>query len=134
MSHQNIQATLELKLSQMAPSLPTAYENKSFTPVQGQPYQEVTFLPNDPRDLVMGRKLTELVGFFYVALMYPANAGRGAAQARADLVRQHFKPLQTLVHASGLQVHLHDTAIVRAGTIDGDRWRVTVIVPWRAYI
>lgn len=58
MSIQLIRKALEKRLGALAPALSTAYENSSFTPVNGTPYQRVNLLPATPADLVMGRTLT----------------------------------------------------------------------------
>lgn len=133
MSDLLIQAALEKRLGTMSPAISTAYENISFTPVAGAPYQRTALLTATPEDITMGRKLTKFHGLFQVSLHYPYGAGRGGAQARAEAIRAHFKPPMTLTEGA-VNVNINDTTRIATGFQDGDRWVVPVTIPWHAYI
>lgn len=128
-----VQSALEVKLSALSPSLSTAQENLNFVPTTGTPYQQVHFLPNDVLNSEMSHTVRECQGFLFVALMYPILAGRATAQKRADLLADHFRPPQTLTQG-GQQVLLERFPSVGKAERDGDRWRLLVKIPWRAYI
>lgn len=133
MSDVLIQAALEARLATLSPALSTAYENGTFTPTPGTAYQRVNFLPNTPDDPTMGRKLTQFRGLFQVTVCYPLGAGRGAAQAKAEAIRSHFAPCQTLT-SGAVNVQINDTTRIAAGYPDGDRYCIPVTVPWFAWI
>lgn len=133
MSDALIQAALEKRLQAMAPAISTAFENVTFQPVAGQPFQRVNFMPAEPASESIGCKLVEHSGLFQVSLRYPAGGGRGAAQVRAEAVRSQFKSPMTLTEGA-VNVHINKPARISAGYQDGDRWVVPVTISWHAYI
>jgi hypothetical protein len=132
MSEVAVQSALEQHLTALG-GLDTAWENVSFAPVDGVPFQRVNMLPLTPEDEVMGRGMVKLRGLLQVTLCYPSGSGRGAVQARADALRLHFKPPKTLTQ-NGVQVQVNDTINVGSGFADGARWCVPVTIPWFAYV
>jgi hypothetical protein len=133
MSNVNIRRAIEKKLALLTPALSTAYENLTFTPVANVPYQRVNLLLADPEDLVKGRGLTKLQGIAQITLFYPQGNGTKDAGERAELVKAHFKPLQTLLEGS-TEVQITDTARIATGYPDGDRYVVPISIPWYCYI
>lgn len=127
-----IQAALEKRLATMTPELATAYENEVFTPVTGTPYQKITQLPNNPVDHAISLDVTEDRGIFQVSLMYPIGSGRGAAQARAQAIRDHF-PLALVLTEGTTKVEVSRTVSVGTGYPDGDRYMVPVSIYWKSY-
>lgn len=127
-----IQGALEKRLSALTPKLPTAFENTPFSPVDGQPYQRATLIPNSPIDHGIAFDVKEWRGLFQVSLMYPLGAGRRAAQDRVELLVDHFDPMQTL-SATGLRIELTASPDVGSGFIDDNRWHVPVTVSWSAF-
>ena len=128
-----IQAALEKHLLTLAPAIATAVENKTFTPVTGQPYQRVHHLINKPVDLGLSLDAVESRGLLQVNLMFPLNGGRVPAMQRAEAIAAHFKPPRRL-HENGINVELVESASIAGGVPDGDRWFVPVTVAWRAFI
>lgn len=130
MSVPSICAALEKKLALMA-AMPTAFENVTFTPTPGTPYQRVNHLINAPIDHTLAADLTELRGLMQVTLCYPLGAGRGAAQTRAQAVADHFAPVQYLTEGA-VRVDLIHTPRIASGLVDGDRYCIPVTVAWSA--
>ncbi len=127
-----IQAALEQRLATLSPALATAYENATFTPVTGTPYQRITMLVNRPVDHAVTMDVTEERGIFQVSLFYPQGAGRGAAQARAELIKALFKPPLTLTNGA-VKVEINKTVHIGGGMPDGDRWMVPVSIYWQSF-
>lgn len=126
-----IRAALEKRLNQMSPSLPTAYENAAFVPpAAATPYQKVFTLFTTPDNPETGTGYREL-GYFQVTLMYPLQAGPGAAAARAQAIRAQFPKNLSLTN-SGVVVTVSKTPAVGNGVPDGDHWSVPVKIPFHA--
>lgn len=128
MSQLNIRSALETALAAMTPSLSVAYENASFTPVAGTPYQQAHILFADPANPEAGSGYQEL-GFMQVTLKYPLQAGAAAAAARAAMLRTTFKK-NTSFTKSGTIVTVNRTPTIGNGVVDGDRWSVPVKIPF----
>lgn len=130
MSLTAIRAALETRLDTISPSIASAYENAKYTPVSGTPYQQVHLLLATPDNPVMGTGFREQ-GFMQVTLLYPLLKGPGDAQARADLIRTTFPKGLSLTN-SGVVVNIDKTPVIGNGTVDGDRWRVPVKIPFHS--
>lgn len=127
-----IQAALEQRLATLTPAMATAYENATFTPVTGVAYQRINMLVNRPVDHAVTMDVTEQRGIFQVSLFYPQGTGRGAAQARAELIKALFKPPLTLTNGA-VKVEINKTAHIGGGMPDGDRWMVPVSIYWQSF-
>lgn len=127
-----IQAALEQRLATLTPAMATAYENASFTPVTGTPYQRINMLVNRPVDHAVTMDVTEQRGIFQVSLFYQQGTGRGAAQARAELIKALFKPPLTLTNGA-VKVEINKTVHIGGGMPDGDRWMVPVSIYWQSF-
>lgn len=132
MSSHLIQAALETRLATLTPALATAYENTVFAPVTGVPYQRINMMVNRPVDHALTMDVTEERGIFQVSLFYPQGTGRGAAQARAELIKALFKPPLALINGA-VKVELVKTVHVGGGMPDGDRWMVPVSIYWQSF-
>lgn len=132
MSILKIQAALEKRLASMSPALATAYENEAFEPTPGAPYQRAELIPNAPIDHALTLDVLELRGLFQVTLCYPLGEGRGAAQARAQAVADHFAPALDLSEP-GWRISITKTPRIAAGMSLDDRWAVPVTVAWSAF-
>jgi hypothetical protein len=128
----DIRAALETALAAMSPPLATAYENAPFAPVSGTPYQAVAILFARPDNTENTAGHIEL-GYMQVTLRYPANAGPGAAGARAELIRTAF-PRARSITSGGVTTTISDTPEIRPGYADADRWAVDVIVRFFAQL
>jgi hypothetical protein len=125
-------AALEKKLALLLPALPTAFENVTFKPITGTAYQRVNHLINKPVDHAVTADVVEQRGLLQVTLCYPAGAGRGAAQARAQAIAEHFAPVQQIKESS-ITVTIDQTPQIAGGMADGDFWCIPVTVAWRVF-
>lgn len=132
MSILKICALLETKLQALSPQLPTVFENQEFTPTAGVVYQRVDHLINTPRDLAITLDILEWRGILQVMVCAPLGTGRGGAQARAQLIVDHFEPAQTLA-GTGVRIELLKTPAIARGFESADRWCVPVSISWSAF-
>ena len=127
-----IRAALETALNAMSPALATAWENASFTPVNGTPYQEVHILFARPGNYEFGSRHQEQ-GYVQVKLMYPQAVGTAVVGARAEMLRTTFKRGNTFLNG-GVTTMVTGTPEVSAGRTEGDRFAVAVKIPFNANI
>lgn len=132
MSAPAIRTALESALNAMSPALQTAWQNMPFTPTNGTPYQRVTLLPATPDNPEMGG-LTIEQGIFHVALVYPLDTGPGAAEARAQLIKQTFKR-GTPFTSAGVTTTVTRTPSIKPAMNEPDRYVVPVHIPYHAQI
>jgi hypothetical protein len=132
MSRPEIRKALETHLSLLLPAIDTSWENKAFKPRSGLPYQRVNLLPATPEGPEIGSFSREL-GLFQITLMYPGDGGPGEAEARAELIRQHFPKGLNLV-VNGIVTTISGTLQKLRGDNDGDRWALPVRIPYFANI
>jgi len=132
MSLAAIQSALEKRLLTLAPQLPTAWENVTFTPPSSM-WQRVNHLINVPRDLALERTLRMDRGIFQVTVHAPINTGRLAAMQRAELIRDHFAPVLMLTEGA-VRVDIVDTPRIASPMPDEAWWAVPVSVYWSAFI
>ena len=124
-------ALLEKHLQTM-PVLATSFENVPFKPVDGLPYQRVNHLLNSPLDHAFTNDVVEFRGIMQITLCYPAGTGRQAAQNRAQLIAQTFKP--PLSMTSDVRLSITRTANIKGGFEDLGRWCVPVLISWSAML
>lgn len=124
MSAVAIRAAFEQRLALM-PALATAYENVDYVPIAGTPYQRVNLIPATPDNQSMGQTYYQELGLLQVTLFYPMNKGANAAQARAELIKTHFKR-STSMTQSGLIVQVTKTPTISPAFFDGDRYCIAV--------
>lgn len=127
-----VRRALEKKLASLAPALPTAWDNAAFTPSTGQAWQRATVLRNTPRGVDLAAETTELRGFLSLNLFYPVGAGTALAEARAEQLRAHFKPVQRLTEGV-VTVEFLSPVDVGTGRADDGWWHIPVNVAWRAF-
>jgi hypothetical protein len=132
MSIASIRAALETALNAMSPALATAFENVTYTPVQGAPYQRVNLLLAGPDNSEISPGYIER-GIFQVTLAYPIDTGPAAAAARAILLRSTFKCGNSFSNG-GITVLIMTTPQVGPGMIDEDRYVLPVKVRFQAYV
>lgn len=131
MSLGKIRSALESRLSGMASALPTAWENASFAPVVGSPWQRVRMLLNEPIDHTISNDVVETRGIMEVLLHYPKGAGAAPAAAQAALIVARFAPVQTLT-SSGIRVLLTQTPAIGSAWVDDTWYVLPVSVRWRS--
>lgn len=127
-----IRRAFENRLLAMAPALATALQNAKFEPVLGTPYQRLYLLPAEPATVDIGLATTDERGIFQVSLCYPQEKGPGAAEARAELIRQHFS-VGTEMIESGLRIRVTRKPAIAAGIPDGAWWMVPVSIRYRCF-
>lgn len=133
MSVVKIRAALETALAGMTPVVPIAYENAAFVPVAGVPYIKAYLLSATPQNPTMGDGYYREVGYMQCTLMYPIQAGTGAAAARAEAIQSLFKR-GSVFSNGGVDVKVMATPSITTGQIDGDRWALPVKIPYQAEI
>lgn len=132
MSILSIRLALENALNAVLPVLATARENVTFIPVSGTPYQIVHLMLARPSNREFGARHQER-GYLQVRLAYPQLAGTAAIAARAELLRATFQRGNTF-ESGGVTTMITETPEVSAGTVEGDRFAVTVKIPFTADI
>lgn len=120
----SVRKALELRLSAMTPVLATQWENRTYTPVAGIPYQKVDLMFAEPLNAETGGQYQEQ-GYLQVSLRYPLGAGSGGALTQAQAVRDWF-PKNLPMIADGLTVNVSHIPSISSATIDGDRYCVLV--------
>lgn len=133
MSRAAIRAALESWLNGMSPAISTAWENRSFTPVNGTPYQRVNLLAADPDNTTQGSAMFIELGILQVTLNYPVGAGPAAIEARAEALRSRFKRGTTL-SASGINVHITRTPSIEPAIQEPGWYSIPVSIRWQAFI
>jgi hypothetical protein len=132
MSDTRIRQCFEARLALM-PTLATAYENAAFTPVTGTPYQKVNLLPAQPDNITLGDGYYKEQGVFQITLCYPNNGGPAAAEARAELVVQHFKRA-TRMTKDGQTVLVTRTPGIAPAFVAGDRYCIPISIFYQSEI
>ncbi len=114
----------------------TQWENTSFTPTPGVPYQSIHVLfakPINPSygDNSVGSKLTRYHGYMQVNLYYPAQKGALDIGLRASAIEDYFYRGATFVK-DGITVHIDGTPEVLGGTLLDEVYMIPVQVPFWA--
>lgn len=128
----SIRAALETALAAMSPALSIAYENVTFTPTAGTPYQRAETMFARPNNDEIGPNFVEQ-GIFQITLCYPTGVGPSAAAARAELIRSTFRRGYSFP-TGGVTVLSTDTPEVMPAYVDGDRYCVPVRCRFSAQI
>jgi hypothetical protein len=132
MSDTKIRQCFEARLALM-PALSTAYENVTFTPVTGTPYQKVNLLPAQPDNAALGDGYYREQGLFQVTLCYPNSGGAALAEARAELVIQHFKRA-TRMEKNNQAVLVTRTPSKAPAFVSGDRYCIPISIYYQSEI
>ena len=132
MSVLNIRRALEGALNAITPTLSTAWQNDSFTPVTGSPWQMADILYAEPDNVEFGDMFRQ-DGFLQVSLFYPLKTGAAAAETRAELIRTTFKRGNSYTNG-GIDVIIDKTPEITPGRRDDDWWHVNVRIRFFAHI
>ena len=103
----------------------TAYENTTFTPATGQPYQRSALAPLTPENPTLGDDYHREVGFYQVVLSYPKGEGVGNITSMAELVKDYFKRGTTLVEGSD-KIIIDRTPQISPVYINDNRAEITI--------
>ena len=124
-----IRQALEKAVLAVVPAIDTAFENTTFKPRAGEPYQQLHFLPAKPEAAVIDDSISEVLGVFQITLRYPAGKGVKDVLERAKLYERAFK----------VGVKLENEVFITAPTsvnilgVDGDRYGVAVSIYFKSY-
>lgn len=124
MSRAAVRQALETALNGMSPAISTAWENVPFEPVVDTPYQAAFLLGAEPESIEAGTSYRER-GIFQINLNYPLNTGPGAAEARAELIRDTF-PRGATFTADGVTTRIETQPEIGTGRAEEDRYFVPV--------
>jgi len=133
MSDINIRKAFEKRLALMTPALATQFENVNYSPIVNTPYQQLNLLPAQPDNASLGDGYYREIGLFQVMLRYPQNAGAGAAEARAEAIKLHFKRGTHMTEA-GQTVLVLRTPTKSPAFMDGDRYCIPISIYYQSEI
>lgn len=128
-----IRAALEMRLGTVTPVMATAFENKTYLPVAGVPYQRAYLLPNTPNDSQIGSQTHLERGIFQVTICYPMGSGSAACETRAQLVKDAFKRGTSMVEG-GVTVIIMNAPSVSSAMIDGDRFCIPISMRYQCQV
>lgn len=103
----------------------TAFENISFTPKTGTPYQLSRLVPLPVENPTLGDNYNREVGFYQVVLSYPRGEGVGRLTTMADKIKDYFKRGTILVEGSD-KVVIDRTPQVSSVYINDTRAEITI--------
>jgi len=124
---------LERRLKALAPTFPTAWDNKDFAVPTG-PFQAPQHLFAEPDDRGMKDSPYLQRGILTVVLAYPTNQGSGPANLKAKEIKDWFKRATTMVADAGFSVIVERTPEITGGSVEDGRYIVRVRIRWYAYI
>ena len=127
-----IRQALEKAVLAVTPAIDTAFENTTFKPRAGEPYQQLHFLPAKPEAAVIDDSISEVLGVFQITLRYPAGEGVKNVLERASLYERAFSVGAKFEHA-GVKVYIYRPAEVNILGVDGDRYGVAVSIYFKSY-
>ena len=128
-----IRRAFERHLGLISTGIATAYQNDSFTPDVNLPFQRVDLIPNTPDNQEMGDRSYVERGLFQITLAYPLNKGSGAAEARAQAIRLHFRRGLVLLEA-GLRILVTKTPAIAPALLGSSRYEVPITVEWQCHV
>ena len=127
----NTRLAFEEAINAINPTIATAYENVSFTPSSGVPYQELYDIPASNNHLFMDNSEFEGLGIFQITLKYPSGAGMKTVSNRAELYVSSF-PVGTKLTKNGDVITVLQTPKINNLGVDGDRVIVAVSINYKS--
>tara|TARA_R110000851_G_scaffold40345_1_gene101792 strand:+ start:908 stop:1315 length:408 start_codon:yes stop_codon:yes gene_type:complete len=104
----DISAALDARTNSL--SLPTAWENVTFTPTTGTLYIRPTLIPAYTEQAGLGLNgLDEHAGIYQIDIIASGSTGKGEATIKADAIADHFKRGLVLTY-NGVNVRLSKTS------------------------
>jgi len=124
----NIRKAFEQKLIKLPQGLgvnATAFENATYKPITGVPYQLSRLVPLPVENPTLGGSYNREVGFYQVVLSYPKGKGVGELASMADKIKDYFKRGTTLVEGSD-KVIVDRTPEISSVYINDTRAEITI--------
>lgn len=125
-----------LSLLVLTPAVPIAAANLAFAPTLGQPYLEVSFLPNQTDRAGVGINAPRRHrGLLQVTVYGKEFDGSLPTSEIADSVIEHFAP-DTVIDRNGVRVRIGSydgsaSVPYRSQGFNDDGWRIVpVTIPW----
>ena len=127
----NTRLAFEEAINAISPTIATAYENVSFTPSSGVPYQELYDIPALNNHLFIDNSEFEGLGIFQITLKYPSGTGMKTVSNRAELYVSSF-PVGRKLTKNGDIITVLQTPKVNNLGVDGDRVIVAVSINYKS--
>ena len=121
-----IKKAAERKLSQLTPTLPTAWESVSFEPPVGL-YQRVQFTIQSPDDPVLGTGFHRERISMQVFVVGATNKGTSEVISRAELIRAHFAK-GLVLQEGNIKIHVLRTPQIAGTAVASERVVCPVII------
>lgn len=125
MSQIAIRAALETALMTITPAVQTQFENVTFTPKTGVPYQSAYLIMNRTENPVVGDGFYRERGIFQVTLRYPIGTGSVAPMTQAEKIRTLFRRGASF-NKDGITVMCDRTPDIRVLPNEVDRFVIVV--------
>lgn len=124
-----IESALNNQLSTL--DIPTAWENKEFSPEEGILWIRPTFMPGQSRPAAIGENVSERIpGIYQIDVFSPANEGVYDGGQQVDEIMTLFRRGTALSYDS---VTVKITRVWRmAAKSEPDWYKIPVIVEWQA--
>ena len=119
---------IEQAILSVTPHIDTQFENATYSPKEGVPYQQLHFLPAKPASIAIDDSIAELSGVFQITLRYPAGRGIKDIMARAESYTKVF-----YTGAKFDEVYIIAPCSVNILGVDGDRYGVVVSIYFKTY-
>lgn len=127
-----IKKSFEIAISSIIPVIQTAYENVSFTPTNGIPYQELTLIPAYNDNPFIDNSGYISYGIFQVKLFYPTSSGTKDILDRIKLYLDFFTSGKNLTQ-SGITINVLNTPSVKNAGVVGDRLVYILSINYQAF-
>ena len=127
-----IKQAFENKINSITPTIQTAYENVTFTPTAGVPYQELYLIPATNDNIFVSGDGFISYGIFQITLKYPTGKGTKDILDRVRLYLGNFKSGDNLVQ-DGITINILNTPkFVNLG-MSGDRIIYAISINYQAF-
>ena len=131
-ANENLQSALNKHLSIATPTIGICYENVEYNPVVGESYLRAWLLPGETTSLTLGPgNILEYLGVYQIDILCPKDQGWAPAKVKAGKLLTHFRPGISMTYQN-LTVKSWK-AYCDSGSIDGDFYKVSVSVEYRAW-
>ena len=127
-----VKQAFENKINSISPTIQTAYENVTFAPTAGVPYQELYLIPATNDNIFIDGDGFVSYGIFQINLKYPAGKGTKDSLDRVKLYLDNFKSGDNLVQGGITTNILNTPKVVNLGT-SGDRIIYAISINYQAF-